>query len=82
MTTTSRPTVDAIIRVNQTGSPGDGKIFVSAVVDAARVRTGEKGNSAILEEGEVIPEPVATAAVTGKGTVPTETTPAREEAPV
>lgn len=48
-------TVDVLIRCNQTGNPGDGKIFVSAVLDAARVRTGEMGSAAILEEGEVIP---------------------------
>lgn len=48
-------TVDVIIRNNQTGNPGDGKIFVSSILDAARVRTGEMGNDAILEEGEVIP---------------------------
>jgi nitrogen regulatory protein PII 2 len=48
-------TVDVIIRCNQTGNPGDGKVFVSTLLDAARVRTGEKGAAAILEEGEVIP---------------------------
>jgi len=77
-----QPTVDAIIRVNQTGSPGDGKIFVSAILDAARVRTGEKGNSAILEEGEIIPEPAATAVATVAVAATADTTPAREEAPV
>ena len=35
--------VDTIIRVNQTGKPGDGKIFVLPVVDTMRVRTGETG---------------------------------------
>jgi nitrogen regulatory protein PII 2 len=69
-----RKTVDIIIRVNQTGAPGDGKIFVCDVLDAARVRTGEKGNSAILEEGEVIPEPAAAARAETQ-------TPVREEAP-
>lgn len=42
--------VRTIIAVNQTGSPGDGKIFVSPVLDAIRVRTGEKGDEAIVEE--------------------------------
>jgi nitrogen regulatory protein PII 2 len=35
--------VEAIISVNQTGKPGDGKIFVLPVADSVRVRTGEKG---------------------------------------
>jgi nitrogen regulatory protein PII 2 len=41
--------IRTLIRVNQTGSPGDGKIFVSPVLDAARVRTGETGEAAIDE---------------------------------
>lgn len=44
-------TVQTLIRVNQTGSPGDGKIFVSPVLDALRVRTGESGD-AVLDEAE------------------------------
>ncbi|MCK4533583.1 P-II family nitrogen regulator [bacterium] len=36
--------VKTIIEVNQTGNAGDGKIFVSPVMDAVRVRTGETGN--------------------------------------
>jgi nitrogen regulatory protein PII 2 len=39
--------VQAIIAVNKTGKPGDGKIFVLPVGDAIRVRTGEKGEIAI-----------------------------------
>jgi nitrogen regulatory protein PII 2 len=39
--------VDTIIQVNQTGSPGDGKIFVLPVTDAVRVRTGECGDAAL-----------------------------------
>ncbi len=39
--------VKAIIKVNQTGKAGDGKIFVSAVDGALRVRTGEKNGEAI-----------------------------------
>ncbi len=35
--------VDTIIGVNQTGKPGDGKIFVLPVVESHRVRTGESG---------------------------------------
>lgn len=42
-------TVKTIIKTNQTGKSGDGKIFVLPVMDALRVRTGEKGDS-ILDE--------------------------------
>ncbi|OQX06927.1 MAG: P-II family nitrogen regulator [Desulfobulbaceae bacterium A2] len=40
--------VQAIIKINQTGKPGDGKIFVLPVGDALRVRTGETGLKAIV----------------------------------
>ena len=39
--------VEAIIRTARTGQIGDGKIFVSAVDHAVRVRTGETDDSAI-----------------------------------
>ncbi len=39
--------VETIIKVNQTGKPGDGKIFVLPVTDSIRVRTGETGAKAI-----------------------------------
>jgi len=39
--------VEAIIQVNQTGKPGDGKIFVLPITDAVRVRTGETGVKSI-----------------------------------
>jgi nitrogen regulatory protein PII 2 len=42
-------TVKTIIRVNQTGKSGDGKIFVLPCHDAYRVRTGESGDG-ILDE--------------------------------
>ena len=34
-------TVEAIIKTNQTGNSGDGKIFVLPILEATRVRTGE-----------------------------------------
>lgn len=37
----------AIVEGSQTGEIGDGKIFVSEVVDAIRIRTGERGDAAI-----------------------------------
>ncbi len=39
--------VEAIIKVNQSGKPGDGKIFVLPIADSVRVRTGEKGVKSI-----------------------------------
>ena len=36
--------VKTIIETNQTGNAGDGKIFVLPIMDAVRVRTGEKGD--------------------------------------
>jgi nitrogen regulatory protein P-II 1 len=39
--------VQTIISESQTGSIGDGKIFVYEVANAYRVRTGEQGDSAI-----------------------------------
>jgi nitrogen regulatory protein PII 2 len=41
--------VQTLIRVNQTGHPGDGKILVLPCEDATRIRTGEHGDSAIDE---------------------------------
>ncbi|MDY6880857.1 MAG: P-II family nitrogen regulator [Desulfatiglans sp.] len=40
-------TVRTIIKVNQTGKPGDGKIFVMPVSDSVSVRTGEKGDTTL-----------------------------------
>ncbi|XSG82745.1 MAG: P-II family nitrogen regulator [Methyloligella sp. ZOD6] len=39
--------IDAITRSAKTGRIGDGKIFVSAVEEAVRIRTGETGSEAI-----------------------------------
>ena len=39
--------VDAIRKAAQTGRIGDGKIFVSTVEEAIRIRTGETGSDAI-----------------------------------
>jgi nitrogen regulatory protein P-II 1 len=39
--------VEAIRQAAQSGKIGDGKIFVSAVSDVIRIRTGERGPSAI-----------------------------------
>lgn len=39
--------VSAIQKAANTGKIGDGKIFVSAVLDAIRIRTGERGSDAV-----------------------------------
>lgn len=39
--------VDTIIKAAQTGQIGDGKIFVSDLGTAVRIRTGESGDAAI-----------------------------------
>jgi nitrogen regulatory protein P-II 1 len=39
--------LDTIVRSAQTGQIGDGKIFVSDLAEAIRIRTGEKGGDAI-----------------------------------
>ena len=39
--------IDTIIKAARTGKIGDGKIFVSAVEQVVRIRTGELDESAI-----------------------------------
>ncbi|MGC6516740.1 MAG: P-II family nitrogen regulator [Candidatus Puniceispirillaceae bacterium] len=39
--------VEAIQTAAQTGRIGDGKIFISSIDEAIRIRTGEKGDEAI-----------------------------------
>ncbi len=39
--------VQTIIRESQTGSVGDGKIFISEITNVFRIRTGEDGEKAI-----------------------------------
>jgi nitrogen regulatory protein P-II 1 len=41
------PILDAIERAAKTGKIGDGKIFVSDVSEAVRIRTGERGEHAL-----------------------------------
>jgi nitrogen regulatory protein P-II 1 len=35
------------VKTAKTGKIGDGKVFVSPVLDAVRIRTEEKGDSAV-----------------------------------
>ena len=39
--------LDAVLRAARTGQIGDGKIFVVDIPEAIRIRTGERGNSAV-----------------------------------
>jgi nitrogen regulatory protein PII len=39
--------IDAITKAAHTGKIGDGKIFVTAIEQAIRIRTGETGNDAL-----------------------------------
>jgi nitrogen regulatory protein P-II 1 len=39
--------IDTIVKTAQTGDIGDGKIFVSAVEEVVRIRTGERGEKAV-----------------------------------
>ena len=40
--------VDIINKAAHTGQVGDGKIFITPIDDAIRIRTGERGDDAIL----------------------------------
>jgi nitrogen regulatory protein P-II 1 len=39
--------VDAIVGAAKTGKIGDGKVFISPIEDAVRIRTSEKGDRAV-----------------------------------
>ncbi len=39
--------IEAIVSACRSGELGDGKIFVSEVLDAIRIRTGERGDAAL-----------------------------------
>ena len=39
--------VDAIVKAAKTGKIGDGKVFVTAIEDAYRIRTEERGDNAV-----------------------------------
>jgi nitrogen regulatory protein P-II 1 len=39
--------IDTIMRSAQTGQIGDGKLFVSELIDTVRIRTGETGEAAL-----------------------------------
>lgn len=39
--------LNTVLATARTGRIGDGKIFISEVIDAVRIRTGERGNAAL-----------------------------------
>ena len=39
--------VEAVLKTAATGKFGDGKVFVSALTDVVRIRTGERGEAAL-----------------------------------
>ena len=39
--------LNAVVSISRTGQVGDGKIFISEVLDAIRIRTGERGDEAL-----------------------------------
>ena len=41
------PAVEAIVKAAKTGKIGDGKVFVSSIEQAIRIRTEEKGDAAV-----------------------------------
>jgi nitrogen regulatory protein P-II 1 len=42
--------VDAIISAARTGEAGDGRVFISPVTQAVRIRTGERGEESVRHE--------------------------------
>ncbi|MDR1879342.1 MAG: P-II family nitrogen regulator [Tannerellaceae bacterium] len=40
-------TINAILKAAETGEIGDGRIFVVPILDAVRIRTGERGDIAL-----------------------------------
>lgn len=42
-----KPVVDAILKSARTGQIGDGKIFISDIEEAIRIRTGETGSESL-----------------------------------
>jgi nitrogen regulatory protein P-II 1 len=44
------PAVDAIVNAARTGEEGDGRVFVSPISQAVRIRTGERGEESVQHE--------------------------------
>ncbi len=68
-------TIETICKAARTGETGDGVIFVYPIQDVIRIRTGERGQDALIYEGDIddrrtkntpVPKQMATSA-TGNG---------------
>jgi nitrogen regulatory protein P-II 1 len=46
-------TIQAILKAAYTGEPGDGLIFVYPVEEVIRIRTGERGQDAVMYPGDI-----------------------------
>jgi nitrogen regulatory protein P-II 1 len=46
-------TVDAIVAAAYTGETGDGRVFVSDIEEAVRIRTGERGEESVRHEAPI-----------------------------
>lgn len=46
--------IDAILRSAYTGESGDGRIFVSAIEQSIRIRTGDRGDKSLYDESESV----------------------------
>jgi nitrogen regulatory protein PII 2 len=46
----AQETIEALIRANQTGQYGDGKLFVIEIAEAYRISTGERESAATTTE--------------------------------
>jgi nitrogen regulatory protein P-II 1 len=46
------PAVQALLKSATTGAVGDGKIFISDILDGYRIRTGEKGDKSVYLDGK------------------------------
>lgn len=44
--------IKALLESAKTGEIGDGKIFISEIIDGYRIRTGEKGDKSVYLDGE------------------------------
>ena len=44
------PTIQVIIQTAQTGEIGDGRIFVSDIIDTWSIRTGENGDTVLRDK--------------------------------
>jgi nitrogen regulatory protein P-II 1 len=47
-------TVNALLNAAKTGNIGDGKIFITDVIESYRIRTGEKGEDSLFIKGEEV----------------------------